>query len=97
MSLLQGKTALIFGVANQRSIAWGITKAFHEQGATLGLSYAGEVLERRVKPLAEQVGCTFVEECDVTKDEDIQQVHQGAIDWMEYYGNFWASLTRKFS
>ena len=55
MGLLDGKVALIFGVANERSIAWGITKAFHEQGATIGLSYAGEVLERRVRPLAQSV------------------------------------------
>ena len=46
MSLLTGKTALIFGLANNRSIAWGITKAFHDHGAKIGLSYAGEVLER---------------------------------------------------
>jgi enoyl-[acyl-carrier protein] reductase I len=74
MNLLQGKTALVFGVANERSIAWGITKAFHAQGARVGLSYAGEVLERRVRPLAESIGCTFVESCDVTKDDQIQQV-----------------------
>lgn len=74
MSLLQGKNALVFGLANERSIAWGITKAFHENGAALGISYAGEVLERRVRPLAEQVGCTFVEECDVQHDDQIQRV-----------------------
>ena len=74
MGLLEGKTAMVFGVANQRSIAWGITKAFYDQGSTLALSYAGEALERRVKPLAEQVECTFVEPCDVTSDEQIQQV-----------------------
>lgn len=74
MSLLAGKKALIFGVANKHSIAWGIAEAFHEQGATLGLSYAGEVLERRVKPLAESIGCTFVEPCDVTEDEQIERV-----------------------
>jgi len=78
MGLLQGKTALVFGLANERSIAWGITKAFHEQGARLGLSYAGEVLERRVRPLAEQVNCTFVESCDVASDEQIQQVTEKA-------------------
>ena len=65
MNLLQGKNALVFGLANERSIAWGIIKAFHENGARMGISYAGEVLERRVRPLAEQIGCTFVEECDV--------------------------------
>jgi enoyl-[acyl-carrier protein] reductase I len=74
MKLLEGKTALVFGVANDRSIAWGITKAFHEHGATIGLSYAGEVFERRVKPLAESLGITFVEPCDVTQDEQIQAV-----------------------
>ena len=66
MNLLEGKTALICGVANDRSIAWGITRAFHEAGATIALSYAGEKLERRVRPLAEQVDCDFVENCDVS-------------------------------
>lgn len=80
MSLLQGKNAIIFGIANHRSIAWGIAKAFHEHGATLGLSYAGEALERRVKPLAEEVGCTFVEPCDVTQDEDVELVAKKAAD-----------------
>ena len=74
MSLLQGKTAMIFGVANNRSIAWGIARAFHEHGARIGLSYAGEALERRVKPLAEEIDCNFVEPCDVTDDEQIAQV-----------------------
>jgi len=80
MKLLEGKTALVFGVANQRSIAWGITKAFHKQGATIGLSYAGETLERRVKPLAESIGCTFVEQCDVSQDDHIAAVAQRAVD-----------------
>jgi enoyl-[acyl-carrier protein] reductase I len=74
MGILTGKTALVFGLANDRSIAWGILKALHEHGATLGVSYAGEVLERRVRPLAEQLGISFVESCDVTSDEQIQQV-----------------------
>ena len=57
MNLLEGKTALVFGVANKKSIAWGITQALHEQGAQIGISYAGEVLKRRVEPLAESIGC----------------------------------------
>ena len=60
MGLLDGKTALIFGVANDHSIAWGIAQALHREGANVGLSYAGEVLERRVKPLAASIGATFV-------------------------------------
>jgi enoyl-[acyl-carrier protein] reductase I len=78
MNLLQGKNALVFGLANERSIAWGIIKAFHENGARMGISYAGEVLERRVRPLAEQIGCTFVEECDVQHDDQIQHVAEKA-------------------
>lgn len=79
MTLLSEKTALIFGVANHRSIAWGITQAFHQQGATIGISYAGEALERRVKPLAESIGCTFVEQCDVSQDEQIEAVTNKAV------------------
>jgi enoyl-[acyl-carrier protein] reductase I len=86
MGLLEGKNALIFGLANERSIAWGITQAFHREGANIGISYAGEMLERRVKPLAEKVGCKWVEECDVTSDEQIAATaekaaaHFGKID-----------------
>jgi len=86
MGLLDGKKALVFGVANERSIAWGIAKAFHEQGAEVGLSYAGQVLEKRVRPLGEKIGATFIEECDVSQDADILRVADkaakafGAID-----------------
>ncbi|MGD2155810.1 MAG: enoyl-ACP reductase [Anaerolineales bacterium] len=78
MKLLEGKTALIFGLANKRSIAWGIAQAFHQHGAKMGFSYAGEALERRVKPLAESIGVTFVEPCDVTKDEQILTIAEKA-------------------
>lgn len=78
MGLLEGKTALIFGLANERSIAWGITQALHREGARIGLSYAGEALDRRVRPLAESIGCAFVEECDVTKDEHITAIAEKA-------------------
>ena len=74
MNLLDGKTALIFGVANDHSIAWGIAKELHAHGARLAFSYAGEALERRVRPLAESVGASFVEPCDVGKDADIEAV-----------------------
>lgn len=78
MTLLNGKTALIFGVANDHSIAWGIAQAFHQHGAQIGLSYAGEALEKRVRPLAEQINCTFVEPCDVASDEQIRAVAEKA-------------------
>jgi enoyl-[acyl-carrier protein] reductase I len=78
MGLLSGKNALIFGLANDKSIAWGITQAFHREGAQIGISYAGEALEKRVKPLAAQVGADFVEQCDVSSDEQIAAVAEKA-------------------
>ena len=74
MGLMDGKVALIFGVANKNSIAWGITKRLHDEGATIALSYAGEVLEKRVFPLAAEIGCDFVEQADVTSDEQLDAV-----------------------
>jgi enoyl-[acyl-carrier protein] reductase I len=84
MGLLDGKVALVFGIANYRSIAWGIAKAFHDHGAAVGLSYAGEVLEKRVRPLAEEIGAEFVEPCDVTNDGQIEAVAEKA---GEKFGN----------
>ncbi len=71
MKLLEGKKALILGVANERSIAWGICKAFKEQGASLGLSYLNDALKKRVEPLAEEIGADFTCELDVTKDDHL--------------------------
>jgi enoyl-[acyl-carrier protein] reductase I len=71
MGLFTGKKGLIFGVANKNSIAWGISRALADEGATIGFSYAGEILKSRVEPLAESVNSPFVEECDVTDDDAI--------------------------
>lgn len=78
MKLLEGKTALIFGIANDHSIAWGIAQAMHNHGARLAFSYSSQGLERRVRPLAEKVGANFVELCDVGKDEDMDAVFSKA-------------------
>ncbi|HVL78532.1 MAG TPA: enoyl-ACP reductase FabI [Sphingomicrobium sp.] len=64
--LMQGKRGLIMGLANDRSLAWGIAKALGEQGAELAFSYQGEALEKRVRPLAEQVGSDLLVDCDVS-------------------------------
>ena len=74
MGLLDGKTALIFGVANDHSIAWGIARALHEAGAEVGFSSVESLIEKRVRPLADSIGSTFVEPCDVGSDEQIRQV-----------------------
>jgi enoyl-[acyl-carrier protein] reductase I len=65
--LMAGKRGLIMGVANDRSLAWGISKALHDQGAELAFTYQGEALEKRVRPLAESIGCDFLIECDVSE------------------------------
>jgi enoyl-[acyl-carrier protein] reductase I len=75
MGLLSGKKVLIFGVANERSIAWGIAQAFHREGAELAFTFLGEALEKRVRPLAESVGSKIVLPCDATKDEEIDAVY----------------------
>jgi enoyl-[acyl-carrier protein] reductase I len=69
--LMQGKRGLIMGVANDHSIAWGIARTLHAHGAELAFTYQGDALGKRVKPLAEQLGSTFVMPCDV---EDIGSV-----------------------
>lgn len=74
MGLLDGKVAFIFGVANHRSIAWGIAKQLHEHGATVAFSIFNEDMRRRVEPLAEEIGCDFIEPCDVNNDEEIDAV-----------------------
>ncbi len=74
MGLLDGKTALIFGVANKYSIAWGVAQAFRAAGAEIGFSYGLPQLERRVRPLAESVGAKLIEECNVTDDDAIDRV-----------------------
>lgn len=80
--LLAGKRALVFGVANERSIAWGISEALHGAGARLGFTYQGDALERRVRPLAEGIGADLIVPCDVTNEEEVKAVfRQAAETW----------------
>jgi len=68
---MQGKRILICGVANDHSIAWSIAQRLHAEGAELAFSYPNESIEKRVRPLAESIGCSLVFSCDVTRDEDV--------------------------
>ena len=70
-TLMAGKRGLIMGVANERSLAWGIASVAAAHGATLAFSYQGEALGKRVRPLAESVGSSFVEPCDVGDDSSL--------------------------
>lgn len=80
MGLMDGKNVLVFGVANKRSLAWSITQALHREGANIGLSYAIPQLEKRVFPLAESIGCTFVERADANNDEELDAVFAKAAE-----------------
>ena len=84
MSLLDGKKALVFGVANDHSIAWGIARAFHEHGCEVGFSSVEMLLEKRVRPLAQSIGSRFVEPCDVQDDDQIARVFER---WQATYGS----------
>jgi len=74
MGLMTGKRGVIFGVANDMSIAWGIAQKLKEEGAELAFTYLNEALEKRVRPLAESLGATQILPCDVARDEDIEAV-----------------------
>ena len=75
--LMQGKRGLIMGVANERSIAWGIAKAMSEAGAELAFTYQGEAFGSRLKPLAESVGSDFMVDVDVTDDASLDAAFEG--------------------
>jgi enoyl-[acyl-carrier protein] reductase I len=76
MGLMSGKRGVVFGVANDMSIAWGIAQQLSEHGAELAFTYLNESLEKRVRPLAEQLGSKVILPCDVSKDEDIEAVFE---------------------
>jgi enoyl-[acyl-carrier protein] reductase I len=72
--LMAGKRGLVLGVANNRSIAWGITKAAHDNGAEIALTYQGDAIKKRVEPLAAEIGSKIVLPCDVTDDASVDAV-----------------------
>jgi enoyl-[acyl-carrier protein] reductase I len=81
MGIADGKRALIIGVANDKSLAWSITQELKAQGAEIALTYQGEVLEKRVRPLAEQIGARVVGELDVTSDPQIDSTLSTLRQW----------------
>jgi len=88
MGLLTGKKGIVLGVANDKSIAWGIARKAHEEGAELAFTYLNEVFEKRVRPLAESLGSELILRCDVSKDAEVevafQEVEQrwGSLDFL---------------
>ncbi|MEZ4437106.1 MAG: enoyl-ACP reductase [bacterium] len=80
MTLLAGRNGLVFGVANERSLAWGISRAAVAQGASVGLTWFGERLERRVRPLAEEIGAPLCVPCDVADDDSLDACFAAAAE-----------------
>ena len=81
-ALMKGKRGLILGVANHRSIAWGIAQVLKRAGAEIALTYQGEALEKRVRPLAEEIGASRLLSCDVGEDAALDGLMDGiAKDW----------------
>jgi enoyl-[acyl-carrier protein] reductase I len=86
--LMADKRGVVFGVANNRSIAWGITKACRDHGAEIALTYQGDAIKKRVEPLAAEIGSKLVLPCDVTDETSVEAVFKsladawGAIDFL---------------
>jgi len=84
--ICEGKRALVFGVANERSIAWGITQVLHAHGARCAITYAGDAIEKRARPLAESVDAELILPCDVTDPQQVADLfdavreHWGGLD-----------------
>ena len=73
MGMFSGKKIVIFGVANERSLAWGISQALHREGAELAFTYVNEAIEKRLRPLAEGLGASLILPCDVQSDEQLDK------------------------
>ena len=74
MKLLEGKKCLVMGVLNEKSIAWGIVQEMANQGAELCMTYLGDAGKKRVVPLAEKLGCNYTLPCDVSSEEDMDNL-----------------------
>lgn len=74
MKLMEGKKGVIFGVSNTHGIAYAIAKQLYEAGADIAFTYAGEAMEKRVRPLAEEMGAKVIMSCDVTKEDEVAAV-----------------------
>ena len=101
MSDLSGKKGLILGVGNQRSIAWAMAEQLQQQGAELGLTFLSDPkgrFEANVRKLGDQVGATFIHECDVSIDESIQQMADALkAKWDRLDGPTWPLMHQPFA
>jgi enoyl-[acyl-carrier protein] reductase I len=85
MGILEGKRALIFGVASNKSIAWGVARAMQREGAELALTYQNERLQSRVEDFAGELGSEITLECDVATDDSIQKAFEHLDDYWDHF------------
>ena len=76
MSIMEGKKGVIFGVSNTHGIAYGVAKKLFDEGADIAFTYAGEVMEKRVRPIAEDMNAKLIMSCDVTKEDEVKSVFE---------------------
>ena len=76
MDLMKGKKGVIFGVSNTHGIAYGIAKQLHDAGADIAFTYAGETMEKRVRPIAEGMNAKVIMSCDVTKEDEVSIIYK---------------------
>ena len=93
--LMAGKRGLIMGVANDRSLAWGIARSVAEQGGEVAFTYQGEALERRVGPLAESIGSNVILPCDVNDDSALDAVFNNISDSLSFIPAAGSSKSKK--
>jgi len=85
MSLLHGKKGVVMGVANDHSIAWGITKCLHEEGASMYLTYQNDSIKKRVEPLSQKINCLGIMPCDVSDTASLESVRDGMKDNIDFF------------
>ena len=81
--VLEGKKGLVVGIANDHSIAWGIAKCLHEEGASMYLTYQNDSIKKRVEPLSQKINCLGIMPCDVSDTTSLESVRDG----MKFFKN----------
>ena len=82
--VLEGKKGLVVGIANDHSIAWGIAKCLHEEGASMYLTYQNDSIKKRVEPLSQKINCLGIMPCDVSDTASLESVRDGMKDNIDF-------------
>lgn len=83
--VLEGKKGLVVGIANDHSIAWGIAKCLHEEGASMYLTYQNDSIKKRVEPLSQKINCLGIMPCDVSDTASLESVRDGMKDNIDFF------------